>query len=104
MILVFFIKAQACTWYVLAFFLGFETEFWEFNYAGARVIFSNSVVETGVLRVAGWLGCLSFCVDVIDGAQQCSILQVMGGDIDGIIHRHSCYTGFECWFFSFFSC
>ena len=23
-----------------------------------------------------------------DGAQQCSVLQVMSGDIDGIIHRH----------------
>ena len=24
-----------------------------------------------------------------DGAQQCSVLQVMSGDIDDIIHRHS---------------
>ena len=24
-----------------------------------------------------------------DGAQQCSVLQVIVGDIDGIIHRHS---------------
>ena len=24
-----------------------------------------------------------------DGAQQCSVLQVISGDIDGIIHRHS---------------
>ena len=46
-----------------------------------------------VLRVAGWLvGFLFFCVDVIDGAQQCSVLQVISGDIDGIIHRHSCWA------------
>ena len=32
-------------------------------------------IEAGVLRVAGWLDdCLFFCVDVIDGAQQCSVL------------------------------
>ena len=24
-----------------------------------------------------------------DGAQQCSVLQAISGDIDGIIHRHS---------------
>ena len=24
-----------------------------------------------------------------DGAQQCGVLQVISGDIDGIIHRHS---------------
>ena len=24
-----------------------------------------------------------------DGEQQCSVLQVISGDIDGIIHRHS---------------
>ena len=24
-----------------------------------------------------------------DGAEQCSVLQVISGDIDGIIHRHS---------------
>ena len=24
-----------------------------------------------------------------DGAQQCNVLQVISGDIDGIIHRHS---------------
>ena len=40
------------------------------------------------------VGFLFFCVEVIDGAQQCSILQVIGGDIDGIIHRHSCWAGF----------
>ena len=34
-------------------------------------------------------GCLLFCVDVTDGAQQCSVLQVISGDIDGILHRHS---------------
>ena len=28
-------------------------------------------------------------LDVTDGAQQCSVLQVISGDIDGIIHRHS---------------
>ena len=43
-----------------------------------------------VLRVAGWfVGSLFFCGDVIDGAQQCNVLQVISGDIDGIIHRHS---------------
>ena len=48
------------------------------------------IIETGVLRVAGWLvGCLFFCVDLIDGAQQCSVLQAIRGDIYGIIHRHS---------------
>ena len=35
------------------------------------------------------VGCLLFCVDVTDGAQQCSVLQVRSGDIHGIIHRHS---------------
>ena len=35
------------------------------------------------------VGCLLFCVDVTDGAQQCSVLQVINGDIDGILHRHS---------------
>ena len=25
---------------------------------------------------------------MIDGAQQCSVLQVISGDTDGIIHRH----------------
>ena len=35
------------------------------------------------------VGCLLFCVDVTDGAQQCSVLQVISGDIDGILHRHS---------------
>ena len=40
------------------------------------------IIETGVLRVAGWLvGCLFFCVDLIDGAQQCSVLQAIRGDI-----------------------
>ena len=28
-------------------------------------------------------------LDVTDGAQQRSVLQVISGDIDGIIHRHS---------------
>ena len=41
---------------------------------------------------------------MVDGAQQCSacssVLQVISGDIDGIIHRHSCCAGFGCWFFS----
>ena len=52
------------------YFLVSGTGFWEFNYAReAREIFSNSVIETGVLRVAGRLvGCLFFCVDVMDGA------------------------------------
>ena len=76
--------------------LGSGTGFWEFN-----GIFSNSVIKTGVLRGAGWLvGCLFFYVDVIDGAQQCSVLQVISGDIDGIVHRHSCCAGSGCWFFS----
>ena len=35
------------------------------------------------------VGCLLFCVDVTDGAQQCSVLQVISSDIDGILHRHS---------------
>ena len=39
-----------------AIFLGSRTGFWEFNYAGkACEIFSNSVIENGVPRVAGWL-------------------------------------------------
>ena len=56
----------------------------------ARDFFSNSAIETGVLRVAGWLvGCLFFCVDVtFDDAQQCGVSQVISGDFDGIIHRH----------------
>ena len=33
------------------------------------------------------VGCLLFCVDVTDGAQQCSVLQVISSDIDGILHR-----------------
>ena len=40
---------------------------------------------------------------MIDGSQQCSVLQAISGDIDGIIHSYSCCAGFECWFFSFFS-
>ena len=32
------------------------------------------------------MGCLLFCVDVTDGEQQCCVLQVISGDIDGIIH------------------
>ena len=36
------------------------------------------------------VGCLLFCVDVTDGAQQCSVLQVIS-------------AGFGCWFFSVFS-
>ena len=39
--------------------------------------------------LADWLVIFSFCVDVIDGAHQCSISQVISGDVDGIIHRHS---------------
>ena len=51
------------------------------------------------------VGCLLFCADVTDGAQQCSVLQVISGDIDGILHRHSLLlrAGLGCWFFSFFS-
>ena len=68
-----------------------------------RDIFSNSLVETGVLRVADWLVSwlvrLYFCDDLIDGAQQFSVLQVVSGDADGI-HKHFCCTGFGCWFFS----
>ena len=26
----------------------------------------------------------------------------MSGDIDGTIHRHSCWAGFGCWFFGYF--
>ena len=36
---------------------------------------------------------------MVDSAQQCSVLQVISGDIDGIIHRHCC-VGLECLFFS----
>ena len=35
------------------------------------------------------VGCLLFCVDVTDGVQQCSVLQVISSYIDGILHRHS---------------
>ena len=38
------------------------------------------------MRVAGWLSFIR--VDVTDGAQQCSVSQLISGDIDGIIHRH----------------
>ena len=34
------------------------------------------------------VGCLLCCVDVTDGAQQCSVLHVISSDIDGILHRH----------------
>ena len=34
------------------------------------------------------VGCILFCVDVTDGAQQCSVLQVISGDIEDIIHRN----------------
>ena len=34
------------------------------------------------------VGCLLFCVNVTDGAQQCSVLHVISSDIDGILHRH----------------
>ena len=40
---------------------------------------------------------------MIEGAEQCSVLQVISGGNDGIIHRHSCWAGFGCWLFSFFS-
>ena len=87
---------------------GFECWFFSIIFLGSKTEGFGSkpaIIETEVLRVAGWLvGCLSFCVDVIDGAQQCSVLQAIIGDIDGIIHRHSCCARFECWFFSFFSC
>ena len=66
-------RRRALVW---AKHFGSGTGFWQFNYAGeAREIFSNYVIETGVLRVSGWLvGCVSFCVDVKDDAQQCNIL------------------------------
>ena len=35
------------------------------------------------------VSCLLFCADVTDGAQECSVLQVISNDIDGILHRHS---------------
>ena len=49
------------------------------------------------LRGRSRVGCLFFGVDVIDGAQQCSVLQVMSCDIDGIIHRHvfGCFRCFR---------
>ena len=31
-----------------------------------------------------------------------SVLQVISGDIDGIIHRYSCCAEFGCWFLSFY--
>ena len=34
-----------------------------------------------------------FCVDMTDGAQQWSVLQVISGDIDGIINKHSLLLG-----------
>ena len=37
-----------------------------------------------------------FCVDVTDGAQQCSGLQVIIDDIDGS-GPHSCCAAFGCW-------
>ena len=38
----------------------------------------HASIKTVVLRVDGWLlGCLFFCVDVIDDAQQCNVLQVI---------------------------
>ena len=36
----------------------------------------HAIIETVVLRVDGWFAsCLFFCVYVIDGAQQCNVLQ-----------------------------
>ena len=58
-----------------------------------------AIIETWVLRVAGWLSFI--CVYVTDGAQQCSVLRVISGDIDGIIHRHSRLVpapSETCWF------
>ena len=86
---------EKCLPFVGKYFTLRGTGFEEFNYACE--IFSNCVL----LRVAGWLiGCLLFC-DAIDSAQQCSVSQVISGDIDGGIHRHSCCVGFGCWFFLF---
>ena len=85
----------------MAHFLGSGTE----GFGSLITQAKPAIIKTGVLRVACWfVGCLFFCVDVIDGAQQCSVLQAISGDVDGIIHRHSCCAGFECWFFSLFSC
>ena len=80
-------------------FSGSGTGFWELNYAGeARDYLNRGYRVAG--RLVGWLSC---CVGVIDGAEQCSVLQVISGGNDGIIHRHSCWAGFGCWLFSFFS-
>ena len=42
----------------------------------------------------------SFCVDAINGARQCSVLQVISSDIGGIIYRQPCCAGLGCWFLS----
>ena len=65
--------------------------------------YSSEVIEKN--KIDSWLvDCFFFCVGAIDGAQQCSVLQVTSGDIDGIIHRHSGCAGFGFWLFSLFSC
>ena len=82
---------------------GHGTDSGKFIYAGeARKIFSNSVIETGVLRGC-WLAGLFLCffwVGIIDGTTgQC--LKVVCGDMDGI-HRYYCGVGFGCWPFSYY--
>ena len=79
----------------MAIFLGSGTE----GFGSLITRAKPAIIEIEALGVASWLvGCLFFCVDVIDGAQQqcSSVLQVISGDIDGIIHRHSCCAGFRC--------
>ena len=47
-----------------------------------------------------WLVRILFCVDAINSVRQgSSVSRIINGDIGGI-HKHSCYAGFGCWFFS----
>ena len=64
----------------MANILDSETGFGECNYAR----FSFALIM--------WL--------VVHSSACSSVLQVISGDIDGIIRRHSCCAGFGCWFFS----
>ena len=65
-----------------AIFLDSGTGFWEFNCAGFY------------FALMLWL--------MVYSSACSSVLQVISGDIDGIIHRHSCCAEFGCWFLSFY--
>ena len=67
---------------IQAIFLDSGTGFWEFNCAG----FSFALMM--------WL--------MVRSSACSSVLQVISGDIDGIVHKHSCCAGFGCWFFSYY--